>query len=48
LIVCDRLVTVESSEVKGQVLVPAGDVYDGFLFENGRWNFVESVDARNR
>jgi hypothetical protein len=48
LIVCDRLVTVESSEVKGQVLVPAGDVYDGFLFENGRWNFMEGVDARNR
>ena len=48
MIVCDRLVTLETSEVKGQVLVPAGDVYDGFIFENDRWNFVEGVDARNR
>jgi len=48
MIVCDRIVTFESTESKGQVLVPAGDVYDGFIFENGRWNFVEGVDARNR
>ncbi len=48
MIVCDRLVTFESTESKGQVLIPAGDVYDGFIFENGRWNFVEGVDARNR
>jgi hypothetical protein len=48
MIVCDRLIAVESSEGKGQVLVPAGDIYDGFLFENDRWNFVEGVDARNR
>jgi predicted transcriptional regulator len=48
MIVCDRLVTLETSEGKGQVLVPAGDVYDGFIFENDRWNFVEGVDARNR
>jgi hypothetical protein len=48
MIVCDRLVTIETSEGKGQVFVPAGDVYDGFIFENDRWNFVESVDARNR
>ena len=48
MIVCDRLVTLETSEGKEQVLVPAGDVYDGFIFENDRWNFVEGVDARNR
>jgi hypothetical protein len=48
MIVCDRIVTYESREGKGQVLVPAGDVYDGFIFENSRWNFVEGVDARNR
>jgi hypothetical protein len=48
MIVCDRLVTVEGTENKGPILVPAGDVYDGFLFENDRWNFVEGVDARNR
>jgi len=48
MIICDRLVMVEAVEGKGPVMAPAGDVYDGFLFENGRWNFVEGVDARNR
>lgn len=48
MIVCDRLVTMASPEGKAPVLIPAGDVYDGFIFENGRWNFVEGVDARNR
>lgn len=48
MIVCDRIVTFESTESKAPVLIPAGDIYDGFIFENGRWNFVEGVDARNR
>jgi hypothetical protein len=48
MIVCDRLVPVASSESQAPVLVPAGDVYVGFIFENGRWNFMEDVDARNR
>jgi hypothetical protein len=48
MIVCDRLVTVDASEGKGTIIAPAGDIYDGFIFENGRWNFVEGVDARNR
>jgi hypothetical protein len=48
MIVCDRLITIEAIEGKGPVLVPAGDIYDGFLFENDRWNFMESVDARNK
>jgi len=48
LIVCDRLVPVDAVEGKGPVLAPAGDVYDGFLFENSCWNFMEGVDARNR
>ncbi len=48
MIVCDRLVAVGSTEGNAQVLVPAGDVYDGFIFENDLWNFIEGVDARNR
>jgi len=48
MIICDRLIAVESTEGKAPMLVPAGDVYDGFIFENDRWNFVEGVDARNR
>jgi hypothetical protein len=48
IIVCDRIVTSESSEGTGQILVPAGDVFDGFVFDNNRWNFIEGIDARNR
>lgn len=48
MIVCDRLVPVDAIEGKGPVIAPAGDIYDGFIYENGRWNFVEGVDARNR
>ncbi len=48
MIVCDRLVTVEATEGRAPILVPAGDVYDGFLFKNNRWNFMEAVDARNK
>jgi hypothetical protein len=48
MIICDRLVKLETSEDKASLLVPAGDVYDGFIFENDRWNFVEGVDARNK
>jgi hypothetical protein len=48
MIVCDRLITVEVTESKVPVPVPAGDVYDGFLFQNDRWNFIQGVDARNK
>jgi hypothetical protein len=47
MIVCDRLVTLEGREGSGMQMVPAGDIFDGFRFENGRWNFIEGVDARN-
>jgi hypothetical protein len=47
MIVCDRIVTMDSQESKGAMLVPAGDVYDGFIFKNDCWNFLEGVDARN-
>lgn len=48
MIVCDRIVTMESPDSKTPILIPAGDIYDGFIFENNRWNFIEGVDARNR
>jgi hypothetical protein len=47
LIVCDRLIQLEQKEGNSPMLVPAGDIYDGFLFENSQWNFIEGVDARN-
>jgi hypothetical protein len=48
MIVFDRLVPVDAAEGKGLIIAPAGDIYDGFIFENGKWSFVEGVDARNR
>ncbi len=48
MIVCDRLILAETTESKLPVFVPAGDVYDGFLFQNNRWNFIQGVDARNK
>ena len=48
LIVCDRLVPLEPSfEGLYQYYVPAGDVYDGFIFTKCNWEFIEKVDARN-
>ncbi|MCX6244126.1 MAG: hypothetical protein NTU98_05415 [Bacteroidetes bacterium] len=47
MIVCDRLVALEQNEVSNPLLVPAGDIWDGFIFKNGQWNFIEGVDARN-
>jgi hypothetical protein len=48
LIVCDRLIPIEPSfEGVYQFYVPAGDVYDGFIFTKCAWEFVEKVDARN-
>jgi hypothetical protein len=48
MIICERLITLESKESKIQDPVPSGEIFDGFLFENGRWKFVEGVDARNK
>jgi len=48
MIVCDRLVETATTESKTPVMIPAGDVYDGFLFDKGRWNFIEGVDVRNK
>jgi hypothetical protein len=47
MIIYDRLVRLESRESREPLQVPAGDAYDGFIFVNGRWNFISGVDARN-
>jgi hypothetical protein len=47
MIVCDRLVPLEQYEGNTAVMIPAADVYDGFLFDHGIWTFVKGVDARN-
>lgn len=45
LIIADHLVPVETS--KGQPSLASSDLFDGFFFQNGTWNFISGVDARN-
>jgi len=48
MIVFDRLIP-QDPQLEGvfQFYVPETNVYDGFLFEKGKWQFVKDVDARN-
>jgi len=49
LIVADRLVPLDPQlEGQYQFYVPAGDVFDGFEFKNGCWNFIRDIDSRNK
>ncbi len=48
MILFDRLVPLSPSlEGQKQFYVPETNVYDAFIYENGKWNFIEDVDARN-
>ncbi|HNW90676.1 MAG TPA: hypothetical protein PKN48_13515 [Bacteroidales bacterium] len=55
MIIFDRLSPIDprtskySANLEGQFqfYVPESNIYDAFIFENGRWNFVKDVDARN-
>jgi hypothetical protein len=49
LIVMDRLIPMDPS-LKGllKYYVPAGDVYDGYIFRNGYWVLVEDVEVANK
>lgn len=48
MIVFDRLVPLSPSlEGQKQFYVPETNIYDAFIYENGRWDFIEDVDARN-
>ncbi len=47
LIIFDRLVPMnEYLEGHYQFYAPEGNVFDGFVFEKGRWVFIPDVDAR--
>lgn len=46
LIIVDHLVSVDSKA--GSSEMASSDLYDGFVFRNGTWNFVTEIDARNR
>jgi len=55
MIIFDRLSPVDARtskyvanlEGQYQFYVPETNIYDAFIFENGRWVFVKDVDARN-
>jgi len=47
MIIFDRLVPLEQKDGSSPLLVPSGDIYDGFIFEDSSWNYIEGVDARN-
>lgn len=48
MIIFDRLVP-QDPQLEGiyQFYVPETNVYDAFIFEKGKWQFVKDVDARN-
>jgi len=49
MIVCDRLVPLDPQlEGQYQYYVAAGDVFDGFEWKNGGWNFIQGIDSRNK
>ncbi|NVN94964.1 MAG: hypothetical protein HXX18_06740 [Bacteroidetes bacterium] len=48
MILFDRLVPLSPSlEGQKQFYVPETNIYDAFIYENGKWDFIEDVDARN-
>jgi hypothetical protein len=48
MIVFDRLTPLSPNlEGQKQFYVPETNIFDAFIFENGKWNFHEDVDARN-
>ena len=48
MIVCDQLgPLLEPQEGQPVYNVPLGENFDGFLFENGNWNFIRNISAKN-
>jgi len=49
MILFDRLVPLSPAlEGQKQFYVPETNIYDAFVFENGKWIFMEDIDARNK
>jgi hypothetical protein len=48
MIVFDRLAPTQSFlEGKYQFYVPETNIFDAFVFDAGKWEFIEEIDARN-
>jgi hypothetical protein len=49
IIVVDRMVPMDPSmEGIRKYYVPAGDMYDGYIFINGFWTLVENIEVANK
>jgi hypothetical protein len=49
MIVCDELIPLEPQfEGQFEYYVPSSEVFNGFVFKDGKWNFYKNVDVRNK
>lgn len=49
MIVCDELIPMEPLfEGQFEYYVPSSEVFNAFIFKNGKWNFIKNVDVRNK
>jgi len=48
MLVFDRLMPMDPNlEGQYEYYVPETNIFDGFVFHNGKWIFIKDVDARN-
>jgi hypothetical protein len=49
MIVCDRMGPLyPEMEGQYQYYVASGDLYDGFVFKDHCWTFLENIETRNK
>ena len=49
MIVCDRMVPLDPQlEGQYQYYVPAGDIFDAFVYQNYCWKYMAGIETRNR
>jgi hypothetical protein len=48
MIVCDELIPLDPQfEGQFEYYVPSSEIFNGFVFKDGTWNFYKNVDVRN-
>lgn len=49
MIVCDELMPIQPQfEDQFEYYVPSSEIFNGFVFRDGKWNFYKNVDVRNK
>jgi hypothetical protein len=49
MIVCDELIPIQPQfEDQFEYYVPSSEIFNGFVFKDGKWNFYKNVDVRNK